>query len=161
MNELLKEGFERNILFCPSNIKQNDDYYWNFPQTYGGAFKVLGYVFAVEHAPRLLDEYGQTRLSVAKPVPLGGRSSGTRRVAVNDATLVTDATLSIGANKVHPERNQWTGIQGANASLLHDTAHMEKKIPAGGNQAFLDGHAEWVRFQDFDVRTSGSPAFWF
>lgn len=159
---LLKQGFERNILFCPSFAAQNDDYYWNYPQTHGGDFKVLGYLFALEETERLKPWLGQNRQSRAKPIVVNPRTGQTRPVPVTDAVLVADGTLSHGDNKIDRSKNTYTGIVGANAAIPHSAPHLEKGIPAGGNESFLDGHTEWVRFSDMDVVTAtGDPAFWF
>jgi prepilin-type processing-associated H-X9-DG protein len=42
------------------------------------------------------------------------------------------------------------------------SAHLDRRFPAGGNLAMLDGHVEWRKFEDTTARTSSgsSPVFW-
>ena len=47
----------------------------------------------------------------------------------------------------------------------HQAAHLDGKFPSGGNNLYLDGHTQWITFQQMRVRTrdnsaSGAPAFW-
>ena len=49
VSNLLGYGFDRNILYCPSFAKQNNDTLWNFTSQ----FKVLGYAFATKGSPGL------------------------------------------------------------------------------------------------------------
>lgn len=160
---LLKQGFQRDILFCPSFAKQNDDEYWFF----NADFRVLGYLFAIEGAENLDPQYQQTRLTSPKKI----RKFTTPpprwvelKPKVTETVLVADATISQG---ISPSlgNNQWQGIVGADLpGLEHGAPHMGKGIPRGGNLLMLDGHAEWRDIQDMEVRTvdnSGRPAFWF
>ena len=72
--------------------------------------------------------------------------------------IVSDGTLSNGDNEADRSKNTYKGIDGGWKG--HQAAHLDGKLPAGGNNLFLDGHTQWVKFQQMRVRTSGSPTFW-
>lgn len=159
---LLAQGFQRDILFCPSHITQNDDLYWDF----NGTFRVLGYVYAITGAGRLEDQWEQSRMT--SPTPIDKFVTPPPRWVkvrppITDTVLVADATLSIGFNENNLAANQWTEIVGAAfPGLEHRAPHMAKGRPAGANLLMLDGHAEWRLAQDFEIRTDANtnPAFW-
>jgi len=169
IDKLLKQGFTRDILFCPSYIAQNDDRYWFFP---GNTFRVLGYAFALENSPRIYTDmpnspngYQLTRLSVAPMVPRNPAVMGPpfMKLPLTELTLVADATISTGAT-VANRNGKYTDIQGNYAELLHSSPHMKGNRPAGGNELMLDGHAQWRDFEDMYIRSinnsGGTPAFW-
>jgi len=165
IDKLLKQGFTRDILFCPSFYAQNDDRYWFFP---GNTFRVLGYAFALENSPRVYRDaatgsgYQLSRLSAAPMVPRNPAVMGSpfMKLPLTEMTLVADATLSTGAT-VANRNGKYTDIQGQYAELLHSSPHMKGSRPAGGNELMLDGHAQWRDFEDMYIRTaSGQPAFW-
>ena len=73
----------------------------------------------------------------------------------------------IGQNNVaQVDSYQWTSIPGGLIPFLHNTAHLNGKMPAGGNIGMLDGHVEWRFFQKMLPRTTISvngvrtPTFW-
>jgi prepilin-type N-terminal cleavage/methylation domain-containing protein len=158
IDALLSQGFQRDILFCPSFQTQNDDRYWFF----NNQFRVLGYTFALENAPRIKAELQQTKLTAPKPIPLNPRDpSVTKKIPITEAVIIADANLSIGGNMNNRSANRYTGIVGAYADIAHEAPHLEKAIPGGGNLFLMDGHAEWRIFNDMQVVTTGNPAFWF
>jgi prepilin-type processing-associated H-X9-DG protein len=77
----------------------------------------------------------------------------------SERVVAADATISINGGEINRTGNGYTGIMGG-WSKPHNTAHLEGKLPAGGNLLFLDGHAEWRKFQAMRVRTDGTPYFW-
>jgi prepilin-type N-terminal cleavage/methylation domain-containing protein len=159
VTELLAQGFTRDILYCPSFSELNTDYFWNFQDT---RHKVLGYVLALEDTPELYPWLGQNRLGVPKPEVVNQGTGETRRVAMSDAVLVADATLSLGNSETDRSKNNYTAIPGGN-NIVHRSAHLEGSLPAGGNECFMDGHVQWIKFEKMkrvtDVRSN--PAFWF
>jgi prepilin-type N-terminal cleavage/methylation domain-containing protein/prepilin-type processing-associated H-X9-DG protein len=140
---LIKQGFTRQILYCPSWGQFDVDSVWNFTSD----FRVIGYVLAFKGVARLTYSNINERMT---PLPM--------RIGTNDfrptpstRELAADANLSIGTNnffvtvdfreKGHPP-------------------HMEGNRPAGGNIVFLDGHADWRNFSKMSIRTTGDPSFW-
>jgi len=159
VNNMLDYGFKRNILYCPSCILQNDSTLWQYRSTY----QVLGYAFST---------YGGDKLQ-ATPVKSGlvlnklsshattqkGRSLA--KLPVTESFYAMDATLSEGNNETHRSPNNYTKVKGGWTGGLHSSAHLSKGgIPAGGNEAALDGHVEWIKFRQMHVNTTGKPSFW-
>ena len=157
---LISQGFQRNILFCPSFQKQNNDRYWFFNST----FRVLGYVFALKGAEGLRPELQQTKLTQSTGVPSNPLNPLSPPITppLTESVLVADATLSLGDNVVNRGANTYVGIVGAFPDLPHDSPHLAGRIPAGGNLLFMDNHVQWRRFNNtnFTVRTRGQPSFW-
>ena len=76
--------------------------------------------------------------------------------------MLAEAVLSQPGqnNPALRDKYQYTGIKGG-WSELHNSPHLNGKLPAGGDAAMLDGHAEWRKFAKFFPRTDGtSPVFW-
>jgi prepilin-type processing-associated H-X9-DG protein len=75
--------------------------------------------------------------------------------------LVTDATLSTGPD---PDTASFTEVPGGlwgRHNLYDRTNHLvHGDEPAGGNILFLDGHNEWRRFSEMDVRMSPPYHWW-
>jgi prepilin-type N-terminal cleavage/methylation domain-containing protein/prepilin-type processing-associated H-X9-DG protein len=162
-NAFVKNGGRRSILYCPAFQKQNDNELWAFStgQTNevardgSGGYRVIGYAVAFQGAGRIT----QTNITESfNPAPY--KIAGTTiNPSPSERVLVADATISNGAVETDRNRNRYTGIMGG-WSKKHDTAHMQGKLPAGGNILFLDGHVEWRKFNKMRVRTTGDPTFW-
>ena len=75
--------------------------------------------------------------------------------------LVTDATLSTGSD---PETASFTEVPGGlwgRWQLYDRTNHLIRgSRPAGSNVLFVDGHLEWRRFTEMDVRLSPPYHWW-
>lgn len=162
-NAFVKNGGRRSILYCPGFAKQNNDELWAFDtgQTNEIAtdnakgYRVIGYAVAFKGAGRVIST-NITESFNPKPFRMGAFEVNP---GPSDRVIVADATLSESANG----RTYFTGISGG-WSKRHDTAHMAGKKPAGGNALYLDGHAEWHKFDKMIIRTApnsiGAPAFW-
>lgn len=151
VNNLLGYGFKRDILYCPSFADQNNDTLWEWNRV----TKVTGYAFATKGAPRVNPDY-----TYEKVAPRTIRTPrGPRRITEAQAIMVADATISQRATESNPESNNFTRIMGG-WNKPHASAHLNKKIPAGGNALYLDNHAEWSKFSEMKIRTTGAPAFW-
>src|SRR6266571_4388526 len=168
-NAFVKNGGTRNILYCPSFWKQNDNELWVFStgQTNevaadnAGGYRVIGYAVAFEGSGRLVAT-NVTESFNPRPWPMPNGPPLNPSAA--DRVIAADATLSEGDNQVNRLQNNYTKIRGG-WSKLHATAHLNGGIPAGGNLLMLDGHSEWRKFQQMVIRTSpnsvpGAPAFW-
>jgi len=153
---LLEQGFKRDILYCPSYNRQNDDEAWNFYKYYPGYnVRVLGFAFAIPGAGRVIATNTFDRIS--NPSTLAGRP-------LTDCALVADATVSIGENMANRSANTYVDLAAGFFTKKHSSPHLNGKLPAGGNLLMLDSHAEWRSFNRMIVRTSpndaGAPAFW-
>ena len=164
-NAFVKNGGTRNILYCPAFWKQNDNELWRFTtgQTNEVAadnaqgYRVIGYAVAFKGSGRLRS----TNITESfNPAPWRMADGTYFDPGASERVVAADGTLSYNNNEVNRAGNRYTGIMGG-WSKPHDTAHLEGKLPSGGNLVFLDGHAEWRKFQAMHVRTDGSPPhFW-
>jgi prepilin-type N-terminal cleavage/methylation domain-containing protein/prepilin-type processing-associated H-X9-DG protein len=162
-NAFVLNGGNRNILYCPSFWKQNDDELWRFTTGQNTevatdnatGYRVIGYAVAFQGAGRIALT-NQTESFNPKPWRIG---TGEYEPGPSQRVIVADGTISTGANITDRSRNRYTGIRGG-WSKPHDSPHMAGKLPAGGNLLFLDGHVEWRKFEKMTVRTTGEPAFW-
>lgn len=169
-NAFVKNGGRRNILYCPAFSNQNNDELWGYNATGKGeiaadnstGYRVIGYAVAFKGSGRVLATNITESIS-----PKAWKVNG---IDVNppatDRVLLADATLSIGVDETIRTKNQYTKIMGGWSEKVngHRTAHMEGKLPEGGNLLYLDGHAAWKQFSAMKVRTYpndiNSPAFW-
>jgi prepilin-type N-terminal cleavage/methylation domain-containing protein/prepilin-type processing-associated H-X9-DG protein len=136
--------------------------------------RVLGYALTLWNSPALIltncnktiepqsIKYGPISVMQAKAV---------------DRVLIACATIS--ETSQHNPSQKYTG--GYNYTDIvggyfkhHLSAHLKGAIPAGGNLGFVDGHAQWRKFQDMTVRgydgapysgsgggeTTQCPTFW-
>lgn len=140
---LMRDGFSRAILYCPSWSQFDVDSVWNFTPE----FRVIGYVLAFKGSARLVATNVNTRMT-----PTSIRF-GTNEFlpTASQRELAADAILSIGTNKFFVP---------VDFRELGRPPHMEGNRPAGGNIVFLDGHVEWRRFSRMSIRTTGDPSFW-
>jgi prepilin-type N-terminal cleavage/methylation domain-containing protein/prepilin-type processing-associated H-X9-DG protein len=150
---MLKSGFNRKILYCPTYPEQDVDGLWNFAPDYA----VLGYFFLIQRVPGYptmptLDlTPDQKKNYQPRNVPL--RDPQTLRASASETELVTDATLS---------QNNLFHVQGGFA-VPHQTSHLTKdNKPEGGNILYMDGHVDWRPFKSMFKRAqAGDVQFWF
>lgn len=163
-NALVKLGGQRNILYCPAFWKQNANANWSFAapgQTNEigiespAMFRVAGYAFAFQRGAVTQTNY----VDSFNPAPY--RIAGGIEVnpPVTERVMVADATLSDGNNEVNRTGNNYVRIQGG-STVLHASAHLNGRLPLGGNLLFLDGHSEWRKFEKMRVRTFTKPFWW-
>jgi prepilin-type processing-associated H-X9-DG protein len=157
-NHMNRSGVMRNILYCPSNPKQNADVHWSFSTTPRDTnevapanvtgYRVTGYAYSF---------YGTGQIHQTNWID---SFTPTGPLSPSDRTLMSDAVLSSGNNQVNRSMNGYTGIRGG-SPILHDSSHMgSAKMPTGGNSLFLDGHSQQVKFQKMTIRSVGGPYFW-
>ncbi len=151
VSNLLAYGFERDILYCPSFAKQNNDDLWNWTSN----FKVLGYAFATRYSPRVIATNTFEKLGNAT-ITLRDRSVVS--IGTSEAIVAADATLSVGSDTEDRASNNYTQVDGGWRG--HSSPHLDRQIPAGGNALYMDSHASWNPFSEHLVRTTGTPTFW-
>ena len=157
IQNLIGLGFQRSILFCPSNYKQNDDKYWDFPTSAGKWFRVTGYAWALDGESPVTSYERQKSLITVTPRPSAPASPIYYTPPTTEAVVVADATLSDTANRATAK---YTGLVGFFPALPHASAHLNGAVPDGGNLLMLDQHVEWRSFKNMITRTSYGSVFW-
>jgi prepilin-type N-terminal cleavage/methylation domain-containing protein/prepilin-type processing-associated H-X9-DG protein len=163
-NAFVEYGGKRDILYCPGFSKQNNDTLWSFttgvtnelaPDKNSG-YRVIGYAVTFKGAGRVR----LTNITESfNPVPWKLADGTLYNAPPAQRVISSDGTLSNGENMLDRARNTYTKIDGGWHG--HQAAHLDGKLPAGGNNLYLDGHAEWLNFQRMVVRTDNNPpAFW-
>jgi prepilin-type N-terminal cleavage/methylation domain-containing protein/prepilin-type processing-associated H-X9-DG protein len=163
-NAFVINGGTRNILYCPAFWKQNDNELWAFTtgQTNELAsdsatgYRVIGYAVAFKGSGRVRETNITESLN---PKPWKMRDGTDYDPGPSGRVIAADGTISNGENETDRTRNTYKAVYGG-WSKAHETAHMEGRLPAGGNLLMLDGHSEWRNFQKMSIRTTGGPAFW-
>jgi prepilin-type N-terminal cleavage/methylation domain-containing protein len=171
-NDLVRNGGQRHILYCPAFAKQDNDYLWSFTtgttnelaKDNATGYRVIGYAVAFKGAGRIRPTNITESLN-PKPWVMPDKSeyqpSPSDRVVVADGTIsasLAKGSTGPGDNEKDRTQNRYIGIDGGYKG--HQTPHLEGRLPAGGNLLLLDGHAEWRKFQAMHVRTTDYPSFW-
>jgi prepilin-type N-terminal cleavage/methylation domain-containing protein len=165
-NAFVKNGGTRAILYCPGFSKQNNDELWSFTthETNEVAadsdtgYRVIGYAVAFKNSGRVrATNITESMNPAAYQMPDGTDYNP----GPSERVVAADGTLSRGEDENDRNKNTYTGIDGGWRG--HQTAHLNGRLPDGGNVLCLDGHSEWRTFQKMRVRTQdngGNPAFW-
>ena len=164
-NAFVRNGGNRNILYCPGFGKQNNNELWSFTtgvtnedtgdRTTG--YRVIGYAVAFKGSGRVR----ATNITEGfNPEPWKMPDGSFFDPGPSERVVAADGTLSQGENETDRSRNRYTKIDGGWRG--HQAPHLDSsgRMPEGGNLLMLDGHAEWRKFARLRVRTTGDPAFW-
>lgn len=177
------------VFYCPGTAQRFDDNL-NFGNTSSGQSlwylavgteHVAGYVFAFSGQSGLSSTNQNTTIlqeRISVTTPLG---TTVFNEPVSDRVLTADATLSTDypgngpltgtgqtPNAGYSDANKYTynywNVQGS-FNTHHLSAHLNGKIPAGGNVGFKDGHVQWRKFNIMTQRMDSNnpknpPAFW-
>lgn len=161
-DSMVQNGAVQRIFYCASSGFSDQDNLnlWNF-QT--NAYRVVGYamtfpgtatVLATNQNPSMIPQsMTDTNAGVTYPP-----QSTSARILMADAVI----SKPHNADEAHRWLNSYINIKGGYPKL-HQTAHLDKTMPAGGNVGMLDGHVEWRKFLQMQVRTdpaSPNPVFW-
>ncbi len=177
---IIEMGGDRDTFYCPSDPTKSADKpeNWQYSQVYGTnpprwmpepkgydarrlEFRVTGYFWMMD------TEGGRNYQPQGTPERPWIRTMNDVRNA-GEWELVTDATLSTISN---PDLASFTEIEGGLHSWLgtYDrTNHLHRsrrnqaghRLPLGGNIAFVDGHAEWRKFDQMQMRVSPPSHWW-
>jgi len=164
-NAFVKNGGSRHILYCPSFSKQDNDTLWSFTTgttnevaaDNNSGYRVIGYAVAFEGAGRVK----LTNITESlNPAPWKMPGGIELNPGPSERVISADATLSNGSNEKDRTKNRYTHVDGGWKG--HQAAHLDSagKMPVGGNRLYLDGHAQWTKFDKMVVRTDGDPSFW-
>jgi len=161
-DSMVQNGASQRIFYCASSGFSDQDNLnlWNY-QT--NSYRVVGYamtfpgtatVMSTNQNPSMIPQsMSDTNAGVTYPP-----QSTSERVLMADAVISQPGD----ADEIHRWLNTYVNIKGGYPKL-HQTAHLDKTMPAGGNVGMLDGHVEWRKFQQMHVRTdpaSPNPVFW-
>lgn len=164
-------GTPWQTLYCPGTAarfsSQDNLNLYNYQPS---SIRVMGYALALGGTssiyptnmnpsliPQSMNVSGPLGITVVPAVP------PSKRVLAADATIsdVNQYTYSLRYSY------NWTSISGGYISggnvKPHLSPHLNGQFPAGGNQAMIDGHVEWRRFDDMQCRvsaTASAPGFW-
>lgn len=174
---LTRYGVTRDVLYCPGNPFFNNDSFWN--NTTGanwGPFRFVGYCTALwvggtadpntlypitTTAPQLISTSG----TPAGPYVMTQPSTNTLVADMTPSTFLNgdpNAQTSYSFDNVAGEDGAGDGTY-AGVPRLHANHMNTKHMPTGGNEGYLDGHGQWVKFKDMIVRTKNGgddPIFW-
>jgi len=161
-DSMLQHGAPQPVFYCASSgfSDQDNVNLWSFKTN---VYRVVGYamtfpgtatVLATNQNPSTIPQsISDTNTGVNYPAP-----SPSERVLMADAVI----SQPHDGDEIHRWLNTYINIKGG-YQKLHQTAHLDKTMPAGGNLGMLDGHVEWRKFLLMHERTdasSGSPVFW-
>ncbi|HWC59222.1 MAG TPA: prepilin-type N-terminal cleavage/methylation domain-containing protein [Verrucomicrobiae bacterium] len=176
-SQMLNSGCSKKTFYCPSTAPRftdaenwaNQNSLWNFG---GGNFNITGYAFALGGSSSKVDKQYQnykllSELHTNGPIVTTDNPS--------DSEVVADVMISTGNTLPASGADNFTAIYGGftqnGVAYPHLSAHIEKgQLPAGGNIAYKDGHAQWRKFNASTSSASGnvtkvrtgnnSPYFW-
>lgn len=153
---IVGSGTKRDILYCPAFHSYYKtvliDQWWNF----GGSGCVLSYICLIQRSgPNPADLVPGTGAAFRAKLTV------TNAVAV---PLFADVTIQETTGSFTAVTST-SGITLGGVPVVHTTSHLEKgNRPAGGNILYMDGHVQWKRYRDMQIkcRTGGSrPIWWF
>jgi prepilin-type processing-associated H-X9-DG protein len=143
-------------LYCPGTsvrFSESDNLaLWGGPNGYSGfGFRVIGYSMTFPGASIIASNANVTLVASGNPPP-----NSSQRVLIADATISQPGQSNLNQRNLY----SYTAIMGG-YSKSHLSAHLDGRLPIGGNLAMLDGHVEWRDFEKMIPRTQGSaPVFW-
>jgi len=160
----VKYGGKRHVLYDPAFSNQDNDELWAFAtsatnevagETATG-YRVIGYAVAFKGSGRVR----ATNITESmNPAPIKLANGIIIAPSASERVVAACATLSNGMNENDRSKNTYVNIYGG-WKKPHRSAHVQGVMPLLGNEFFLDGHVEAVKFQKMRIRTDGDPAFW-
>jgi prepilin-type N-terminal cleavage/methylation domain-containing protein/prepilin-type processing-associated H-X9-DG protein len=142
-NALVDTGLKRPIFYCPgleSSI-QDSDAWWFF-----GNYRVTGYQWMIKRN----DDFTPSALNPPRGYLSKTTQTFTNILSAADSELVSDVVVSEGTGAAARYRQVTT----SNPQIIpngFNTSHMAKKVPAGGNILFQDGHVSWRGFREMNI----------
>jgi len=147
IDEIIRNGGSRDTFYCPSNPDFNCTNTWDFDPT----FHITGYVWLLPgagmNAGGGISEAPYWKTNVA---------STFEKLAPADAELVVDVIVQ------DPTTFSWaavTSVGGLPVSIVQRTSHLQGSSPAGANDLFEDGHAEWRSVRTMTHRVGAATVY--
>ena len=136
---MIAAGASRGAFYCPTHADLNVDGVWNFnTNSPNGGFRILGYVYLLPGSG--MNAGGRSPSPYWKTNVIGMPG----QIAPADAEVVVDVVMQ---DTVTFSYVQVTSPPGLAVNAVQGTSHLEGSLPAGGNELFEDGHAEWRSFK--------------
>lgn len=151
IDQMIACGASRDVFYCPSNPDFNSDYSWNFgvinyigtpgyaTGTPNGGFRITGYIYLLPGAG--MNAGGTPEAPYWKFNTIGVPG----QINPSDAEVVVDIISQ------DPGTKSWaaiTTVGGLPANVTQRTSHLNGGEPAGGNDLFEDGHAQWRQYRE-------------
>ena len=148
-DEIIASGASQDIFYCPSYAAWNNTNTWNFGLgAVNGSFRILGYIYLIPGA-------GMNAGGVAESNFWQYTTIGSSLNPPASSTMVSDVivrdTVTGAFNKI--------SVGGLPKNIIQRTSHLEGSMPAGGNELFLDSHAEWRSWAK--MWNNANPQNWF
>lgn len=166
-NNMTKNGAHKDVMYCPTVKPEEKDALWGGPSGFSGIggqfYRAIGYATTFPGAPTLSPTNVNEKIT---PAPVKDPATGVTHPAAapTDRVMIAEGNLSLPGqgNPALREKYRYVGVQ-VGGSRVHDSPHLERRIPAGGNTVMLDGHLEWRKFNIMLPRTDvnvNAPVFW-
>jgi len=162
--QMLANGALWKTFYCPGTARRfaetnNYDLFFRFAP---GAFHVLDYALTVPDLANINPTNVNSSM-IPQGIQMGLLSLPAP--SPSDRVLDADATLNQAADGSGSWDNITTGGYTypwpGGVKVPHTSAHMQGRLPAGGNVGYLDAHVAWKKFKLMELRTAGgSPSFW-
>jgi prepilin-type N-terminal cleavage/methylation domain-containing protein/prepilin-type processing-associated H-X9-DG protein len=177
---ILKSGaFDRHIFYCPSWRQRDRIIFWRYGENLGAGtpegytipepsdertrkdyHRIMGYFWLIDTVAKR----GQQPFNSSGPPKEWVRSLVSTKAAPASVELITDCTLSNGPDRLQADFTLARGGCYDRWKVYDRTSHLKSSTkPTGGNILFVDGHVQWRKFEDMDVRwppARGNPSFW-
>jgi prepilin-type N-terminal cleavage/methylation domain-containing protein len=143
-DEIIASGASKDIFYCPSYAAWDNTNTWNYNPT----FRILGYAYLIPGAGMNAGGIAESNFwqytTTGSPINPPASSSMAVDVVVRDTVTGSYNKISVG---------------GLPANIIQRTSHLEGSMPAGGNELFLDSHAEWRSWTK--MWNNANPQNWF
>ena len=151
-DQMIADGASQDIFYCPSNPDFNCDATWNFGANAGiaNSYRVLGYVYLAPGAGMNAGGKPEEPYWKTNTIGIPGQLSPA------DAELVVDDVIQDTVTKSY---SAITSLGPLTIQVGSRTSHLSGGGPAGGNDLFEDGHAEWRHFSV--MYNNGHPTKYF
>jgi len=169
INQTIGNGGSQDLFYCPSNPDFDCTNTWDFGiagsgNDGNGGFRITGYIWLLPGAGMNLtagapeQPYWRTNL-VGRPGPPPDMAQLLVDVIAQDPVTFSWAAI--------------TSVGGLPKTIVQRTNHLNGLVPAGANELFEDGHADWQQFRAMSYKKgnatvyynffggSGSPTFVF
>jgi prepilin-type N-terminal cleavage/methylation domain-containing protein len=174
---IISSGSQQNVLYCPSNPGQNQQFLWSYSPHVTGYALTLDNEGGLQGNPTDSWTTNKNKKITTDSISLGNLitmppPSPSSRVLAADA-LISKSTPGVGAvggaaysGSMNPPQRYgqtWMGITGGATDpstgqpFQHRSAHLNgNATPSGANQVRLDGSVAWMKFENVFPRSDPS-----